>query len=290
MARPRKQTVDYFPHMCSHKKTMYILEQRYGNDGYSFWFKLLEMLGSYEGHYIDFNDVGDWEFLQSKTRLSEDICQEILDLLAKLEAIDKESWEHRIVWSQNFVDGLAPVYTNRRQPLPKKPSFYKQKHTCADVSTGEKPQSRVEEVKESRVEGGEEISAVVVTFKDVVKTFSDNIHPITPAEAEGLQVWLNDGMEAEVIIYAIKQAAKASKFNANYINGILLNLHSEGINTITGVEARERARIQSKQKRRTPEGEPKPRAPAPKPTPEEEKRAAELQATIKKLEEGMGMP
>ena len=49
MTRPKKQTVDYFPHSCNHKKTIYILEERYGNNGYSFWFKLLEMLGNTEG-------------------------------------------------------------------------------------------------------------------------------------------------------------------------------------------------------------------------------------------------
>ena len=46
MARPKKQTVDYFPHIIKQGKTMTILENRFGNDGYAFWFKLLEILGS----------------------------------------------------------------------------------------------------------------------------------------------------------------------------------------------------------------------------------------------------
>ena len=45
MARPRKQTVDYFPHYCKCGRTIFILENRFGNDGYAFWFKLLEILG-----------------------------------------------------------------------------------------------------------------------------------------------------------------------------------------------------------------------------------------------------
>jgi hypothetical protein len=49
MARPTKQTVDYFPHDCHHGQTIYILEKRFGNDGYAFWFNLLELLGSSEG-------------------------------------------------------------------------------------------------------------------------------------------------------------------------------------------------------------------------------------------------
>ncbi len=150
MARPKKRTVDYFPHQCNHGKTMFILEQKYGNDGYAFWFKLLELLGTTEGHFLHLENSADWEFLQAKTRLYGDKCREILDLLARLDAIDRELWEcHRVVWSQNFVDGIAPVYGNRGVETPSKPSFYTRKPSDGGVSTPENPQSRVEE---SRVE------------------------------------------------------------------------------------------------------------------------------------------
>jgi len=155
MARPKKRTVDYFPHQCNHGKTMFILEQKYGNDGYAFWFKLLELLGTTEGHFLHLENSADWEFLQAKTRLYGDKCREILDLLARLDAIDRELWEsHRVVWSQNFVDGIAPVYRNRGVETPSKPSFYTRKPSDGGVSTPENPQSRVEEsrVEESRVE------------------------------------------------------------------------------------------------------------------------------------------
>ena len=92
MARPKKETVDYFPHICAHKTTIFVLEQKYGNDGYAFWFKVLELLASSEGHYYDCRKPHLWEFLQAKTRLSEDKCNELLDLLAKLDAIDQELW------------------------------------------------------------------------------------------------------------------------------------------------------------------------------------------------------
>ncbi len=153
MARPKKKTVDYFPHSCTHGKTMFIIEQKYGNDGYAFWFKLLELLGDTEGHYIDLNDEMVQEFLQAKTSLSKEVCNEILDLLAKLKAIDAELWEQKIVWSQNFVDGISDVYKNRRVETPSRPSFYIQKPATADISTDENPQSKVKEskVKESKV-------------------------------------------------------------------------------------------------------------------------------------------
>lgn len=122
MARPRKATVDYFPHACVHGKTMYILEQRHGNDGYAFWFKLLERLGRQDGHFLDMSDELEIEFLAAETRLSPGLTSEILDLLARLNAIDRDLWQKsRIIWAQNFVDGIADAYKERLNNLPTKP-------------------------------------------------------------------------------------------------------------------------------------------------------------------------
>lgn len=110
MARPKKRTVDYFPHYCRHKTTIFILEQRYGNDGYAFWFKLLEMLGNSDGHSIDCNNLHNWEFLIANVRLSEEKSLEILNLLSKLQAIDHELWEGKIIWSDKFIEGIKDAY------------------------------------------------------------------------------------------------------------------------------------------------------------------------------------
>ena len=133
MARPRKQTVDYFPHSCTHGKTMFVLEQRYGNDGYAFWFKLLEMLGGEEGHYLQLGTAPEWEFLLAKTRIDSDKCREILDLLATLGAIDAELWTEQVVWSDNFVDGVSDAYRNRKVEIPSKPSFLRKKSTSEEI-------------------------------------------------------------------------------------------------------------------------------------------------------------
>ena len=146
MSRPRKQTVDYFPHNCKHGQTIFILEQQYKEIGYSFWFKLLEELGSKEGHFIDCRNVATQRFLQAKTFTDEQTCVDILDLLSEIEAIDPELWHQKIIWSKNFVDGIADVYKNRRVETPVKPSFYEDKPQSGEVSTGENPQSKVKEL------------------------------------------------------------------------------------------------------------------------------------------------
>lgn len=149
MARPKKEVVDWFPHYCVSKKTMFILEQKFGNNGYAFWFKLLEVLGTQPGHFIDLNDTMQMEFLQAKTRMDGITTVEMLDLLSNLQAIDSELWSRNVVWSENFVTGVEAVYTNRRVETPKKPSFYIEKYPKNGISTHKSTQREVERSREN---------------------------------------------------------------------------------------------------------------------------------------------
>ncbi len=123
MGRPRKQTVDYFPHFVStDSKTKFILEQSWGNDGYAFWFKLLELLGRSEGHYYDCSTTANGKYLLALMKMDESTIYEILDTLADLGNIDKELWEERkVVWCQSLVDNLQDVYSKRTVSAPKRP-------------------------------------------------------------------------------------------------------------------------------------------------------------------------
>jgi uncharacterized protein DUF4373 len=162
MARPKKKGVDYFPHDCVSGKTIFILEQKFGNDGYAFWFKLLEYLGTKDGHYLDCNDIEDMEFLQAKTKLDGEIVCKILDLLANLKAIDAELWQKKIVWSQRFVDGVAVVYTNRKIETPRRPDFYivSTSNNPEPVELSEQPTAKS---TQSRVEYSIEEKSIVTT-------------------------------------------------------------------------------------------------------------------------------
>ncbi|MBT9166903.1 MAG: hypothetical protein DDT19_00227 [Syntrophomonadaceae bacterium] len=139
MARPKKQIVDYFPHNCNHGKTIFILQNKYGNDGYAFWFKLLELLGQSEGHVYDCNNPSAWEFLLAKTLVSEELALKILQTLADLEAIDTTAWTLKIIWSHNFVENLDDVYVRRKCKKPEFPAslldYYRQKTPLSETET-----------------------------------------------------------------------------------------------------------------------------------------------------------
>ena len=133
MARPAKTKVDYFPHVTHCGKTIAILEARWGNDGYAFWFKLLELLGDSNDFAFNCNQAADWEYLLSRTRVTEPVARAILDKLAEVEAIDADCWANKIVWSDNFVKNLESVFLKRKQELPHKPGFSPQKFATESI-------------------------------------------------------------------------------------------------------------------------------------------------------------
>ncbi len=144
MGRSPKKGVDYFSHDtgASGGPTLFTVENRFGNDGYAFWFKLLEFLGTQESLSISTDDRANWLYFVAKARVTEETAIQILDVLADIEAIDKELWKNRIIWSDNFVNRLSDVYKKRGTEKPQKPHICNRNEGTGDISApeiGEKP-------------------------------------------------------------------------------------------------------------------------------------------------------
>ena len=173
MARPIKNTVDYFPHIIQNGKTIFILESKYGNDGYAFWFKLLELLGSSHNQVYDYNNPADWEFLLAKTKVSEEMANSILKTLADLEAIDKELLKKKLIWCENFIKGIEDVYKRRKVDIPKKPVNDNIKPVSVDinpVNDNKNRQSKVKYIKVNKSNKEKDIKESKDSFSDKSKT------------------------------------------------------------------------------------------------------------------------
>lgn len=124
MARPKRLSVDFFPHYVKGGRTLFILEERFGNDGYAFWFKLLESLGERDGHFLDCNNEAEWSYFLARTHVNDKEAKELIDTLVRLGKVDPALWqEHRIIWVQRLVDNFSEIYRKRGMDLPTKPTF-----------------------------------------------------------------------------------------------------------------------------------------------------------------------
>lgn len=159
MARPKRLSVDFFPHYVKGGRTLFILEERFGNDGYAFWFKLLESLGERDGHFLDCNNEAEWSYFLAKTHVNDKDANELIDTLVRLGKVDPGLWrERRVIWVQHLVDNFSEIYRKRGMDLPSKPTlepqvtqecegFRRENPTTPEVSATENPQSKVKESK-----------------------------------------------------------------------------------------------------------------------------------------------
>jgi hypothetical protein len=155
MARPRKQEVDYFPHYCDHGKTLFILENRFQNDGYAVFYKIEEILAKTEGHCYDCSRLENWEYLLSKMGTTEEVVLAIIDKLADMDVIDKPLWQEKRLWMQSFVDSIGDAYARRKVNIPEKPELMSALIPLSGQNDGINPQSKV---KESKVKKSKEKS------------------------------------------------------------------------------------------------------------------------------------
>ncbi len=153
MPRPIKHSVDYFPHFVNHGKTLYILSNEFGEVGYAFWFRLLELLCRSEGQVYDYNNSVAWRFLLAETHASEENAKNILKLLADVEAIDLELFEAKIIWVQRLVDNLDAVYKRRSDGTPTRPVIANSKMDNADnngIDVDKSTHSKQNKIKQNK--------------------------------------------------------------------------------------------------------------------------------------------
>jgi DnaD/phage-associated family protein len=245
MARPEKNTVDYFSHDCDasdiSKKRITIMKGKFGLAGPGFWWELLQRLGKSDGHYLDVRREIDLEFLLQGIGTDVVSGTEMLDKLAFLEAIDPVLWDHLIIWSQNFVDRLKGVYDKRRRPLPEKPCFCNEncQHrgisvTKTKLTTPETPQSKVNNSKVNNTTGNNNSSCSSNDFsseiideipnktQEIFDLYENGIGLLTPLMEEDIRAAL-EKFPPEKIEFAIKEAVRKNHRSWSYIAGVLKN-------------------------------------------------------------------
>lgn len=235
MPRPKSDTVVYFPHYAnasSSGDTVKVLQSRFGNDGYAFWFKLLEKLASADGHYLDCRNPRRWQVLLADMGVDDKTGVEIMVLLVEMEAIDKELWESKVIWCQNLVDNLAPVYQNRKRERPQKPVITGE-NPITTVETvvlvPEKPQRRGEgrRGKDNSNNSNNSNSRGPAKEIDIFVLYEQEIGEITELVRNTLidavefygEPWVRD---------AIKEAVRQGRRRWSYVEGILKNWKEEG--------------------------------------------------------------
>lgn len=114
MARPERNNVDYFPFYCDEGKKMFYIEERYGNDGFATFVKILRELAKSDYHYLNLSDKTTLMFLSAKCKVDVSTLENIINDLVELEKFDSKLWANKIIWCQSFVDSIEDAYIKRK--------------------------------------------------------------------------------------------------------------------------------------------------------------------------------
>lgn len=158
MARPERNTVDYFPYLCDEGEKMYYIDNQYGNDGFATFIKILTALAKTDFHYLDLSKKTTQMFLSAKCKVSTDVLNSIISDLAELGKFNLTLWnENKIIWCQDFIDSIQDAYKKRNNEcitydglLILLDSLAVRKLIKLPTKEPVKPQSKVEYIKEEK--------------------------------------------------------------------------------------------------------------------------------------------
>ncbi|ODB56943.1 hypothetical protein A7311_01050 [Paenibacillus polymyxa] len=123
MARPRKEGMDYFPHDTDAVNDTKIeaLRMLYGNDGYAFYFILLELIYKQPNFELDVSDAETMQILAKKVEVTQEEFGKMLATAIKRECFDPVAYQERQVLTSEGIKKRSKVVVEKRERMRKKP-------------------------------------------------------------------------------------------------------------------------------------------------------------------------
>lgn len=156
MARPRKQGLDYFPHDvdASSDEKIEALRALYGNDGYAFYFIMLERIYRTPNFELDVSEEFLRQILAKKVAVTLEKFEQMLETALKLGCFDQEAYENRGVLTSPGIKKRAEVVVKKREKMRQR--YEKAKvdegdDVSGEVSGGVSAAETGEETPESKV-------------------------------------------------------------------------------------------------------------------------------------------
>jgi hypothetical protein len=156
MARPKKEGMDYFPHDTDavNDEKIESLRLLYGNDGYAFYFILLERIYRTKEFELDVSDAETIQILSRKVGVNEEVFNQILQTALKRGCFDRETYEERKVLTSEGIRKRASVVVEKRVKMRDK--YIQDKEIVSDAETTqetgvESTQSKVKKSKEKKI-------------------------------------------------------------------------------------------------------------------------------------------
>jgi Mg-chelatase subunit ChlI len=150
MARPKKEGMDYFPHDTDavNDEKIEALRMLYGNDGYAFYFILLERIYRTKHFELDVSDAETIQILAKKVDVTVQVFSNMLETAIKRGCFDRVEYEERKVLTSDGIKSRASVVVKKRVTMRQK--YKEEKEDVSDAETTPETQQKVHKGKERK--------------------------------------------------------------------------------------------------------------------------------------------
>ena len=166
MARPPKEGLDYFSHDTDavNDEKIEALRALYGNDGYAFYFIMLERIYRTPDSRLKVSDAETRQILARKVDVDIDKFNKMLDTALNVGCFDKRLFHKTGQITSNGVQKRAKVVIDKR--LKMKENYEKRKVSATE--TPQKPGQKVHKVKKSKVKHIKEYTPFFLNFWEII--------------------------------------------------------------------------------------------------------------------------
>ena len=176
MSRPESKNVFYFPHYTKSTIELDLIEHKYNSEGYKAYYKLQEMVADADYHRLSLATQDEKDMFELGMNCRQEVVDDVIRILLDRGRIDRELWENEsVIWMQDFVDTLKPVYVNRKKPLPDKNIVPTSNNSIStgnnSISTGNNTEKRKE--KKIKEKESREKDDSLLSFDEYEKLFPD---------------------------------------------------------------------------------------------------------------------
>jgi hypothetical protein len=204
MARPRMEGMTYFPHDvdASGDEKLEALRALYKNDGYAFYFIILERVYRTQEAELDISNPAILAALIKRIGVDDDLFYRILDTSFEIGCFDKEAYDSRKILTSNGIKKRADEVKNMRVRWRKQKNKdnteenkeENQEENAEETGESKVKKSKVKESKEKEIKINKIIPPKLEWIIDYCKERQNNVNPLkfyNHYEANGWKVGKN---------------------------------------------------------------------------------------------------
>ncbi len=236
MARPQKEGLDYFPHDTDavNDEKIEALRALHGNDGYAFYFILLERIYRSPQSQIDISDTETLQILARKVSVTNDKFSEMMKTALKWRCFDPDKYKNRHILTSNGIKKRALPVVEKRVSMRLK---YQKVNIPTPISPTETiPETPQSKVKNSKVKNSKEIN------KEKKKQYGKfhNVFLLDKERGELIEKFGQQGFVERAEKLSIGIESKGYKYKSHYAT--ILNWERMGVRNGTHQENNNKVR------------------------------------------------